>query len=152
MSEYNVQANQNVENSDQNKVVSLFQFVKELNKLKQKVVLNYTEYPWAKTVSSFPDDPENIVVSYRDRVENDEVATSTSVLLSVHKPEFDKCPEPAKIFASWLQPGWESFRNDAPFIEKKELKLSVPVIVPFTHGSRMPVRVKLSCFARLFMV
>lgn len=148
MSEYNVQANQNVENSDQNKVVSLFQFVKELNKLKQKVVLNYTEYPWAKTVSSFPDDPENIVVSYRDRVENDEVATSTSVLLSVHKPEFDKCPEPAKIFASWLQPGWESFRNDAPFIEKKELKASEETAVDeevepqFEYFSDIPARVE----------
>jgi hypothetical protein len=148
MSEYNTQTNQQIELNDQNKVVSLFQFVKELNKLKQKVVLNYTEYPWAKTVSSFPNDPENIIVSYRDRVENDEVATSTSVLLSVHKPEFDKCPEPAKIFASWLQPGWESFRNDAPFIEKKELKLSEAteadkeVEPQFEYFSDIPARVE----------
>ena len=73
-----------VELSDQHKVVSLFQFVKELNKLKQKVVLNYSEYPWARTVSSFPNDPDNISVFYRDRVENDDVSDGTSVLLSVH--------------------------------------------------------------------
>ena len=112
-----------VELSDQQKVVSLFQFVKELNKLKQKVVLNYSEYPWVRTVSSFPNDPDNISVFYRDRVENDDVSDSTSVLLSVRKPEFDKCPEPKEIFSTWLQPGWESFRNEAAYIDKKELPI-----------------------------
>ena len=112
-----------VELNDQHKVVSLFQFVKELNKLKQKVVLNYSEYPWARTVSSFPNDPDNISVFYRDRVENDDVSDGTSILLSVHKPEFDKCPEPKEIFAAWIQPGWESFRNEAAYIDKKELPL-----------------------------
>lgn len=112
-----------VELNDQHKVVSLFQFVKELNKLKQKAVLNYSEYPWARTVSSFPNDSDNISVFYRDRVENDDVSDSTSILLSVHKPEFDKCPEPKEIFAAWIQPGWESFRNEAAYIDKKELPL-----------------------------
>ena len=43
---------------DQTKVVSLFQFIRELNKLKQKAIVNYAEYPWARTVSSLPDDPD----------------------------------------------------------------------------------------------
>ena len=32
--------------SDQAKVISLFQFIQELNKLKQKVILNVKDYPW----------------------------------------------------------------------------------------------------------
>lgn len=90
--------------TDQNKVVSLFQFIRELNKLKQKAILNFYDYPWARTVSSLPNDPDNISVFYRDRVENEDATEGGSVLLSVHKPEFEKCPEPNAIFASWLKP------------------------------------------------
>ena len=31
--------------SDQEKAIALFEFIKELNKLKQKVVLNVADYP-----------------------------------------------------------------------------------------------------------
>ena len=84
---------------DQSNVISLFQFIRELNKLKQKAILNYAEYPWARTVSSLPDDPDNISVFYRDRVENDDSADDGNILLSVRKPEFEKCPTPDPIFA-----------------------------------------------------
>ena len=67
---------------DQTKVVSLFQFIRELNKLKQKAIVNYAEYPWARTVSSLPDDPDNISVFYRDRVENDDSADDGNILLA----------------------------------------------------------------------
>ena len=46
-------------------VVSLFEFIKELNQSKQRSILDYTEYPWAKALSSFSKDPENIVINYR---------------------------------------------------------------------------------------
>ena len=112
--------------ADQNKVVSLFQFIRELNKLKQKAILNFYDYPWARTVSSLPDDPDNISVFYRDRVENEDATEGGSVLLSVHKPEFGKCPEPDAIFAAWLKPGWDSFRNDPQCIESRPLNEELP--------------------------
>ena len=99
----------------------MFQFIRELNKLKQKAVLNFYDYPWARTVSSLPDDPDNISVFYRDRVENEDATEGGSVLLSVHKPEFEKCPEPDAIFVSWLKPGWDSFRTDPQYIEFRSL-------------------------------
>lgn len=58
MSEKNIHTDETKNISDQNKVVSLFQFIRELNKLKQKAILNYYDYPWARTVSSLPDDPD----------------------------------------------------------------------------------------------
>lgn len=54
--------------SDQAKVISLFQFIQELNKLKQKAILNIKEYPWSFSLSDIPDDPKNIFVHYPDRV------------------------------------------------------------------------------------
>lgn len=122
MSKYNdIPSEPNGKLSDQNKVVSLFQFIRELNKLKQKAILNFYDYPWSRTVSSLPDDPDNISVFYRDRVENEDATEAGSVLLSVHKPEFEKCPEPDTIFASWLKSGWDSFRNDPQCMESRPL-------------------------------
>ena len=45
---------------EQNKVLSLFHFIEELNKLKQKPVLNISEYDWYECLSQIPDDPEHI--------------------------------------------------------------------------------------------
>ena len=102
----------NVELTEQNKVISLFQFIQELNKLKQKAILNYKEYPWSSEISNFPDDPDNIQIYYRDRVEDETLNTesdSENILLSVHKPEFQRCPEPDLIFKDWLIQGWDNF-------------------------------------------
>lgn len=114
MPEVITSASENEKLTEQSKVISLFQFIKELNKLKRQAILNLSEYPWARTISSFPDDPENISVYYRDRVENDEPnLDDEQILLSVHKPEYDRCPEPDKILSDWLEPGWDSFRREA---------------------------------------
>lgn len=102
--------------TDQSKTISLFQFIRELNKLKQKVILNTKDYPWFFALSKLPDDPENIKVFYRDRVEDgteNEDGSRENILLSVHKPEFQKCPQPNAAFKEWLLPGWDSYRNEA---------------------------------------
>ena len=49
-----------IEMNDHNKVVSLFQFLKELNKLKQKSILNVDKQIWYYPLSKLHADPENI--------------------------------------------------------------------------------------------
>lgn len=96
------------------KTISLFQFVRELNKIKQKLILNLDAYPWTFAVSDLPNDPENIKFFYRDRVE-DEMNNDNggdNVLLSVHKPESRRCPMPAPDIRKWLLPGWDDYRNE----------------------------------------
>lgn len=102
----------NVTITEQDKVISLYQFIQELNKLKQKAVLNVKDYPWFFALSRLHDDPDNISFQYRDRVENEEQDISATIL-SVHKPEFTKCPEPAPSFSDWLEPGWNDYRQVA---------------------------------------
>ena len=94
----------------QEEVLSLFNFIKELNTLKQKVVLCVSDYPWWRPIASFPDDPENIKIYYRDRVEDDDVTNITNILLSVHKPEFQRCPDPDDMLKEWLEVGWDNYR------------------------------------------
>ena len=95
----------------QEKVSSLFKFMKELNQLKQKVVLDVSGYPWWRSIASFPDDPENIKIYYRDRIEDEETERIADTILSVHKPEFQRCPEPDPAFEEWLEEGWADYRN-----------------------------------------
>lgn len=111
----------NTELTEQEKVISLFQFIQELNKLKQKATINIKDYPWSFSISDIPNDPDNISVFYRDRVE-DEDSNLSSVLLSVHKPEFHKCPEPDTLFAEWLEPGWDSYRNEVSIRDSIQLQ------------------------------
>ena len=109
------QKNKDTEPTDQSKTISLFQFIRELNKLKQKTILNLKDYPWTFALSNLPDDPENIQIFYRDRVEEEsesEDINSENVILSVHKPEFQKCPEPDELFLDWLLPGWDNYHNE----------------------------------------
>ena len=100
------------EQTKQDKVVSLFRFIQELNKLKQKAVINVKDYIWFYSLSWLPDDPENITFHFQDRVEDD-AADSDSLILSVRKPDFQKCPEPDPLFLLWLEPGWDSFKQEA---------------------------------------
>lgn len=97
----------------QEKVVSLFKFIEQLNKLKQKEVLHVSEHPWWCSIASFPDDPENIKTYYRDRVADEETENVSNILLSVHKPEFQRCPEPEPVFEEWLEQGWDNYRHEA---------------------------------------
>ena len=90
--------------SEQEKTISLFEFIKELNKLKHKVVLNLRDYPWHVALSDIPVFPEYIKVCYRDRVE-EESETADDLLLSVRKPEFEECPAPDDCFSHWLAAG-----------------------------------------------
>ena len=101
----------------QDKVISLFQFIAELNKLKQKVVLKAKDYQWYRSIASFPNDPENIQIYYRDRVQEEDLEHTTDILLAVHKPEFQRCPEPDVDIREWLEDGWEDYRQEVAIKE-----------------------------------
>ncbi len=121
---------QSLQEAEQNKVISLFKFIKELNALKQKAVLNISAYPWARTISSLPNDPENIGIFYQDRTDAEEVSSTENItLLSVHKPEYERCPEPAPVFSGWLTPGWDLFRNEVSIIQQRPIDVSSPTTI-----------------------
>ena len=114
-----------IELTNQNKAIALFQFIRELNKLKHKVILNVEDYPWYFPLLSLPDDSNNIRVFYRDRVDEDvEGEKETDILLSVHKPEYKKCPEADDVFKNWLIPGWDDYNQEVKVKSYKERNLS----------------------------
>ena len=111
--------------SEQEKTISLFEFIKELNKLKQKVVLNIKDYPWRLAISDIPVFSEYIKVSYRDRVE-EESETTDDLLLSIRKPEFEECPIPDELFADWLISGWDDYHTEAEVMPEQNITAENP--------------------------
>ena len=95
----------------QERAVSLFEFIRELNKLKQRIVLNMNEYLMCRPLSGLPEDPEHIEVFHRDRVEEDAESDQSPVLLRLRKPELEPCPQPPANLEPWLLPGWDSFES-----------------------------------------
>ncbi|WP_294852360.1 AAA domain-containing protein [uncultured Oscillibacter sp.] len=122
--------------SSAEKAISLYKFIRDLSALKQKVVLNVADYYWSRSVKSIPNDPQNIEIFYRDRVE-DENSSFDPSLLCVHKPEFQKCPEPDDILKEWLYAGWDSFRNEASIHEKIE-RYANEVMGKPNHSEEVP--------------
>jgi hypothetical protein len=96
----------------QDKVLSLYKFIRELSVMKQNVILNINEYTWYLPVNKIPDNTEKIKIFYRDRVE-EETDDLSPMLFSVHKPEFERCPVPDPVFIEWLDDGWDKYTNDA---------------------------------------
>lgn len=102
--------------SKQEKTISLFEFIKELNKLKQKLVLNVKNYPWYFFISDIPVFSEYVKISYRDCVmEEDE--TADDLLLSIRKPDFEQCPSPEVLFADWIDSGWDDFHEEVEVLD-----------------------------------
>lgn len=118
------------------KAISLYKFIRDLSALKQKIVLNAADYYWSRSIKNIPNDPQNIEIFYRDRIE-DENSSFDPTLLRVHKPEFQKCPEPDNILKEWLYTGWESFRNEARLYEKIE-RVTNEAKDKFNHSKEMP--------------
>ena len=107
------------------KIISLYKFVSEFCKVKHKIVTNDKSYMWTFQISNIPDDPDNISVLYSDKnisdEESEELLDEPNYLLKVHKPEFQKCPEPPKELEKWLLNIWNYHRDEVKVREKIEI-------------------------------
>ena len=97
----------------ENKVISLFNYIKELNNLKNKSILNISEHSWSLMLSDIHEDAEDIKIYYRDRVAEEDENDTNEVLLAVSKPILRKCPAPDPIFVDYLLPDWDDWRKEA---------------------------------------
>lgn len=105
-----------------NRVSSLFKYIQELNKLKQKTILNVKDYKWKLWCAELPDDYPHVKLNYQDRMADDGLFDDNewdNVLLTVHKEDFMPCPPPPQELRGWLQAGWNDYRNTASCDEEK---------------------------------
>lgn len=123
-------------NESKNRALSLYKYLKDLSSLRIKTVSNINAYDWSCYFKNIPDDPENITVTYRDRVSEEETFDNRfqDEIISVKKPEFQKCPSPPKLLDEWLNPGWDLYFNNASI--KNSISKNEEVIENFGDDSK----------------
>ena len=94
-------------NNSKEKILSLFNYLKGLCELKTKSILNIKNQEMSIYYDDIPKAPEYIKIYYRDTVQNDDEDTCTD-LITVSKPEFEKCPQPPQSIIEWLELDWAS--------------------------------------------
>ena len=105
-----------------NRVLSLFKYIQEINKLKQKTILNVNDYQKKIWCSELPDDPRNVKLFYQDRTDDDyspDDNEGSDILLSVHKEDFESCPTPPEILSEWLKNGWNDYNEEVDYYDEK---------------------------------
>lgn len=99
------------EHLDQDKVINVFKFLKGMNLLKAKTVLNVKDYRWRLWMEDVPEDADHILLANRNTAGDYEMSPE---LLSVQKPEHKLCPAPDEQLERWLEKekDWRDFHLD----------------------------------------
>lgn len=94
-----------LDESEKSKVVSLFQFLKQYNNIKNPIVVEIKNQQWHKWVDSIPE---------HETINNNIYKTEedTDVLFTISKPELTECPIPPKEIKDWLEKGWNSLIDE----------------------------------------
>ena len=82
-------------------IVSIFNFIKEMNKLKYTIIADVREQIWNYFTRDIPDDSSAISLFDRDNAQ--EVPNGEDlVILKIKKPDLPTCPQPPKSIDEWL--------------------------------------------------
>lgn len=103
-----------------NNVVSLFNYIKELSKMRKKLVTNIAEHQWYTPLSEFEYDEDNINVFYRDSISSDsddDYTDDSSLILSIGKPDFYDPPKLPQSLYFWVVEGWEDYNKEFDFLK-----------------------------------
>lgn len=114
------------------KAILLYQFLKDLYAQKYPIIKTLKDQVWHVYFSDIPKDEKNIEWNYIDRVDDSvnysdvslELEESEVQILSVTKPDFEKCPQAPNSVLDWLKPGWENYINSVELILEKEIPQS----------------------------
>ena len=115
-------------------LISIFNFIKEMNKLKYMTAKNIQELIWHCFISDIPTDSTDVVLTdwqgIQDTADNEE-----RIILWIKKPNFPICPQPPKSIIEWLEPGWDKYDTQVRY--KKSLPgVSKEQIINFTDDEK----------------
>lgn len=101
---------------DKEKLIKLFQFLKQYNEIKNPVILDIDKQNWHKDLDILP---------IHDNIVNNIYNTSeTDVLLSVDKPVLKNCPTPPDIIKEWIEGDYNN--PNKTVTHKKSITLNNP--------------------------
>lgn len=85
--------------NDKEKLIRLFEFLKQYNNIKNPVIQDINKQQWNKNLDNIPNHEDIINNIYKS--EEDQI-------LIVKKPELRNCPSPSKTIESWIEGEWKN--------------------------------------------
>lgn len=101
-------------------IVSIFNFIKEMNKLKYTSIADVRDQIWNCFTRDIPDDSSAVILFNWDNAQ-DTSNGEELVILKIKKPDLPTCPQPPKSINGWLEPGWD--KHDVQAFYKKSLQV-----------------------------
>ena len=107
---------------DKQKVIALYEFIKDFCKLKTKSVLNYQNYPFKCELNRFKSTREELYVADPEHFlgNNDSDNLQNDAIFYIQRPDFEACPEPNESLLKWIKAGWQDYRLDVDRYEYLE--------------------------------
>lgn len=96
---------------EKNKVLSLFQFLKQYNNIKNPTITDISSQQWYKWLDDIP-----VHKNIKNNIGKDD--ENCDAILVVSKPEFSSCPNPPKELEQWLENGWDKYNQE---VQSKDL-------------------------------
>jgi len=91
--------------NDNNKIINLFEFLKQYNNIKNPVVTNIENQKWIKWMDNIPI-CENIINNIYNMDEE------SDILFTILKPKLTECPNPPENLKEWIFNGWQNVDNE----------------------------------------
>lgn len=102
--------------SSRDKLVQIFDYLRELNKIKTPPVADQGSYSWSLNLDQLPsypsiqrfsiDDPENV----------------TGTILKIKRPKETDCPRPPHEIKDWVESGWDKLVEKIKILKMKNIK------------------------------
>lgn len=104
-------------NSSREKIQQIFNYLRELNKIKTPPVSDVGQYPWKLEIRKLPRYPSIQFFDAENSANND------GVILRVKRTPETDCPKPPPILHHWIENGWEKISNlEAKYIPVKNFQ------------------------------
>lgn len=109
------------ESLGKDKIVKLFEFLKEFNNIKNPIIVDVNKQQWIKWMDSIPEHE-----TIKNNIHNFEQDSDT--LLTIDKPQLRECPFPPEEIKEWLEKGWNNISKEVVVkhkIERIQYKLDL---------------------------
>lgn len=101
------------------KVQRIFEYIRELTKIRTPPVSNLESYDWILKFSSLPKHP--LASTFAINTEADDY---DGVIFKIQRPNETPCPQPPREILEWLNNGWDKVAIDASHLDSKNILIN----------------------------
>ncbi len=139
-------------NVAKSRLTQMFEFLKELNALRNPVPRDLSSYTKVLSIDEWPAHPLIEVRRGDRREENDDEGDDAKPepLICIRRAELTPCPKPPETLDGWLKPGWQSVETEAEVLASRNFpdREKGSITVGFEDDDRRVTSLKIWATAR----